>query len=485
MTEMYVDKVLDAYRLSVKRWGRDILVATTIIVIGLVTIIVPFIRWSQMEYNYTEQLKPRQQRLAEIETFLNRVQAIENDFSKEKKDIANYAQSLVSQLSGRLSYFVSLVTAIREENRFESNNQRRTTTFSPQSQLQGVKPESKPDELLVKEYKLTPKEVALVTSTKANEQDTPERKMASEILDRVFQNEIKHIYDDLNIRVKEGFTKLKMGTEQKLKELEAKAKELDVPLPRADNIVLSFETIKPPSDIKRFGTVEAKQETLENEAKTIIEKIDYAKAPVQEARKVIVTKGEALKGSIDNLTAERDNIQNVINDLRKHVENAKEELKIFSEPFSLPLDWIPPLKIELFVRGYPSFVSFVFFILAIRFSRLNKLHARLYREYMKRGVAEEDIDLALHLPQSAFDWFTGLGRNSLASKVVRAVGPVLVLGLIVVSIFYIENAPPFHKTKLPITLHLVSVSLGLSGCYYFLRHLTDNAAQARNEKPKT
>jgi hypothetical protein len=476
----YLGKVLDAYHLSVKRWGRDVLIAAFVIVTAWIMIVLPYLQWSEEKQRNSDAQRPVQMELDNKEPFLKKVLAIECEFKQEEKDIADYAKKLVAILVWRMEGFVESIKSAREgrsiDLKFWKSDSKFREFFNRSDPSQTVtEPDMPPGprEILSKVYHLSEEDIKTVTSTEASPQETQEPKKASKIVEDLFQNEIKSVYEKLNNRVKTDFAKLQTSVENRLMELalEAKEKKFDVNLPDTNDIILKFEKIDQPKGTKLFRTVEAKGETLEEEAKKIITNIESAQTPVEKVRLALVTSVEALKNSVKNLEADRAEQQKKIVELQGYIDNARKQLVPFKTPFSLPWKWIPPLKIKSFVRGYPIFVSVVYLILALRYSRLSKLRKRLYQQCGKQGMGKEDIDFAMYVPGSPLDWFFGLG---FASKgILRAAhiaGPVLVFGLILGAIWHIETNTVFDK-DFAVLPHVCSIAFCLLGCFYFLHNL--------------
>ena len=341
----YLGKVLDAYHLSVKRWGRDVLIAAFVIVTAWIMIVLPYLRWSEEEQRYTKVLEPEQQQLENIETFVKKVLAVENEFNQEKEAITSHAKDLVAHLVSRVKGFVGLVKSAREGRNAGLGDRLPDTELSqptrPRADQITIRrdrppPDPDPKEILEIVYDLSKEEVATITSAEASQQETPESKKASDIAEMLFQNEIDSVYKDLNVRVETGFAKLQTRVGNRLKKLASEAERFDANLPDTNDIILRFDKIDQPKGTELFRTVDGKRETLENEANKIITHIESAQTPFKKARLALVTSAEALKKSVEHLENQREALQDSIGELQDYIDNAKEQLDPFKTPFSLP-----------------------------------------------------------------------------------------------------------------------------------------------------
>lgn len=470
----YLGKVLDAYHLSVKRWGRDLLIATFVIVTAWIMIAMPYLRLSEEKQRNFDTQESKQEDIDKIEPFLNEVLAIENEFDKEKESIAKEVNTLSAHLVWRVEGFVDSVKAARKGKSispeyWKSDSEFRKIFNRPPKRQYTIESDTppKPQEILEKVYHLTREKILTITSPpEESQEESPESKKTSEIAETVFRNEIDSVYKKLNLRVKIGFTRLQISVGNRLKKLASEEKKFDVNLPDTNDIILRFEKIDRPN-IELFRTVPGKIATLDEEAKKIKNHIKSAQAPVNKARKALVTSVDALKDSVKNLETKRGELQDNIEKLQGHIDKAIKQLELFG-PISLPWKWIPSLKIESFVRGYPIFVSVVYLILALRFSRMSKLRKRLYQQFKKQDMGKEDIDFALYIPGSPLDWFSGLGFVSAGTlRVAQIVGPFLVFVPILVAIWHIETNLVFDK-DFAVLPHVCSIAFCLLGCFYFL-----------------
>jgi len=470
----YLGKILDAYHLSVKRWGRDLLIAVFVIVTAWIFIVLPYLRWSEEKPQFSKALESKKEELDDIGPFLNEVLAIEKEFDKEKESIAKDVNALSAHLVWRVRGFVDSVKKARAgkgislefwkpDSEFRESFPR---SFTNQFTIQSDTPPG-PNEILEKVYSLTKENISIITSPKESHEEIPESKEVSEIAREVFQNEIKCVYQKLNSRVKTGFANLQICVRGKLKDLASNAKKFKVNLPDTNDIIVSFNTIDQPK-MELFNTVEGKRKTLEEETNKIKNHIKTAQAPVEKARKALVTSVDALKNSVKNLETKRSELQNKIQKLQGNIGKATEQ---FDTPFPLPLKWFPPLKIESFVRGYPIFVSIIYLIFALRYARLSKLRKLLLQQFKQQDMSKENIDFALYIPGSPSDWLSGLGFISPGMlKATQFIIPFLVLALVLGAIWQIETNPPFDKDFATLQ-HVCSIGFCILGCFYFLHSL--------------
>jgi len=104
------------------------------------------------------------------------------------------------------------------------------------------------------------------------------------------------------------------------------------------------------------------------------------------------------------------------------------------------------MNVRTFVKAFPALCTLAFFILAIRFARLSKLRLRLIWEMSQARLKEQDIELALCVPNITLDFLSPVTMESARRwRVLGVLVPLLILVFLVFVLLRIQLSPLFKS----------------------------------------
>ncbi len=459
----YFDRTLDTFRAAVKAWGRDSLIVVFLFMAAGIFTVLPLVRWYEKETGIRLKMEDNQSRRSQIEEILQEVQNIQKLFAVTKKAADQYGYQLADGLSENLSRFGNAVRDLKrdEPRRPDMSERFPGSSIAEQFERPAVsRVEKDPGTVLMKDFNLSEKEIALITSS---ERGSPQWEQAAQIVKKVFDTEIDRTYENLNERTAKEYAKLMESIRKTLDSVRPAAENLGLQLPTPDQVVRPMVPIHRPPDEAIFKSRAGKFRALEIEALKIAVDLDAALRPLNSAHERIVAVAEKLDQSINALKIEQTAAREEIQRLEEQFTEVEAQLTKISQP----LKWLP-LEVDRFVRLYPTIFAVLFFILAMRFGRLSRLRNRLYQELKDRAMTEKEISFALMVPESTLDPFGDIGPGSWAARGVRLIVPVALAAFLIGSAWRIESSP-LYTTTLPRLCNITAVSLCILSGFYILR----------------
>ncbi len=391
-----LDKARDGYAQAVKTWSRDALIVFVVAIVSTAFVIAP----------YTQSKRELTRVHAEEEKSLlaqNELAALRKTFDSIQETIGSKESALreagregAQRLSARLKRFGQTVRALLGKQPTEpfpgSNSNEQFASNGPSP----IDASESASELLTEEYGLTLDDIERIKNSEHDPEPT------TQIVARVFHNEITHTYDELSATIKATESELRDQVTTTLASAEALASRCGITLPDPSNVLPHPLVLTRPSDDRLFNTRDRKAAMIDAGMLDITHTITEAATPLNTLGSQVKGQAECMASSLAALRTSKEGYDESLKALDAEMDTFKKDLMEISGP----LAWLPT-NLDQLIALSPLIMAGCFFVLAVRLSRLRSVARMIDGEFRRAGASEGACAIAFCVPEAAVEPLTG------------------------------------------------------------------------------